>query len=75
MALVDLAEGLNWKDTSVADRARRSEELLPKVGIYRNGGKGIPRCWAAALKRSEGAANRHRNCNFRQQTVASSDTQ
>ena len=66
---------INWKDTLVVDRARRPEELLLKVAINRNGGKGIPRCWAAALKHSEGAANQRPNSNFRQQTVASSDTQ
>ena len=43
------------------------EELLLKETIHiqgapageclnRDGGKGIPRCWTAALKRSEGAA-------------------
>ena len=56
---------INWKDTSVIDRARRPEELLLKEAIHiqgtpagdrlnRDGGKGIPKCWTAALKCSEG---------------------
>ena len=48
--------------------------------LNRDGGKGIPRCWTAALKRSEGAANRQPNRNFRQrliqrQVTASGDSQ
>ena len=54
------------------------EELLLNEAIHiqvspagkclnRDGGKGIPRCWTAALKRSEGAANRRPNRNFRRQ--------
>ena len=77
---------INWKDTSVINRARRPEELLLKEAIHiqgtpageclnRDGGKGIPRCWTAALKRSEGAANRQPNCNFWRQVTASGDSQ
>ena len=77
---------INWKDTSVINRARRPEELLLKEAIHiqvtpagkclnRDGGKGIPRCWTAALKRSEGAANRQPNRNFRRQVTASGDSQ
>ena len=76
---------INWRDTSVIAWARRPEELLLKEAIHiqgtpageclnRDGGKGIPRCWTAALKRSEGAANRRPNRNFRRQTMASDDT-
>ena len=75
---------INWKDTSVIDRARRPEELLLAIHIQgtpagerlnRDGGKEIPRCWTAALKRSEGAANSRPNRNFRRQIAASGDTQ
>ena len=77
---------INWKDTSVIDWARRPEELLLKEAIHiqgtptgeclnRDGGKGIPRCWMAALKRSEGTANRQPNLNFRRQVTASGDSQ
>ena len=77
---------INWKDTSVIDWARRPEELLLKEAIHiqgtpageclnRDGGKGIPWCWKAALKRSEGTANRQPNLNFRRQVTASGDSQ
>ena len=77
---------INWKDTLVIDRARRPEELLLKEAIHiqstpagellnRDGGKGIPKCWMATLKRSEGVVNWQSNCNLRQQSVASGDTQ
>ena len=76
---------INWKDTSVIDKARRPEELLLKEAIHiqgtpageclnRDGGKGIPRCWTAALKRSEGAAKWRPNHNFRRQITASGDS-
>ena len=69
---------INWKDISVIDQAKRPEELLLKESIHiqgtpagerlnRDGGKGIPKCWTAALKRSEGAANRRPNRNFQRQ--------
>ena len=55
---------------------RRPAELLLKEAIHiqgtpareclnKGGRKGIPRCWTAALKLSEGAANWQPNCNFR----------
>ena len=77
---------INWKDTSVIDRARRPEELLLKEAIHiqgtpareclnRDGGKGIPRSWTAALKCSEGVANRRPNRNFQRQITAYGDTQ
>ena len=77
---------INWKDTSVIDRTRRPEELLLKEAIHiqstpagehlnRDGGKGIPKYWMAALKRSEGAVDQRPNRNFQRQSVASSDTQ
>ena len=61
---------INWKDTLVINRARQPEELLLKEAIHiqetpaweclnRDGGKEIPRCCTAALKRRERANNRH----------------
>ena len=41
----------------------------------RDGGKGISKCWTAALKRSEGVANWRPNRNFQRQNMASGDTQ
>ena len=77
---------INWKDISMINWARRPEELLLKEVIHiqrtpagerlnRDGGKGIPKCWTAALKRSKEVANRWPNHDFRRQTVASGDTQ
>ena len=76
MWLASFSRSSNWKDTSMIDWARRPEELLLKEAIHiqgtpagerrnRDGGKGIPKGWTAALKRSEGAANRRPNHNFR----------
>ena len=73
---------INWKDTLVIAWARRPEKFLLKEAIHiqrtpageclnRDGGKGSPKCWMTALKCNEGAANRRPNCNFRQQTMAS----
>ena len=59
----------NVDQLKLIDRAKRPEELLLKEAIHiqstpageclnRDGGKGIPKGWMAALKRSEGTVNR-----------------
>ena len=77
---------INWKDTSVIDWTRRPEKLLLEEAIHiqstpagerlnRDGGKGIPMCWMAALKHSEGAVSQRSNYNFWRQSMAFGDTQ